>query len=77
MPTALYLSAVVVNDGALLGQFPADRSQNPDQFGLLMEDGNPIKECVDAAIQSLTDSGALAAIEAEWLEAATGVPVLK
>lgn len=77
LPTALYLSAVVVNDGALLGQFPADRSQNPDQFGLLMEDGNPIKECVDAAIQSLTDSGALAAIEAEWLEAATGVPVLK
>lgn len=77
LPTALYLSAVVVNDGALLGQFPADRSQNPDQFGLLMEEGNPIKACVDAAIQSLTDSGKLAEIEAEWLEAATGVPVIK
>ncbi|WP_299350392.1 ABC transporter substrate-binding protein [uncultured Shimia sp.] len=77
LPTALYLSAVVVNDGALLGQFPADRSQNPDQFGALMEDGNPIKACVDEAIQALTDSGKLAELEAEWLEAATGVPVIK
>jgi polar amino acid transport system substrate-binding protein len=50
LPTALYLSAVVVEGGAILGQFPADRSENPDQFGLLMEDGNPLKECVDAAI---------------------------
>jgi polar amino acid transport system substrate-binding protein len=48
LPTALYLSAVVVEGGTILGQFPPDRSENPDQFGLLMEDGNPLKECVDA-----------------------------
>ena len=77
LPTALYLSAVVVENGALLGQFPADQSKNPDQFGLLMEDGNPLKECVDAAIAELTESGALAAIEAEWLAEATGVSVIK
>ena len=76
LPTALYLSAVVVEGGALLGQFPAERTQNPDQFGLLMEDGNPLKECVDAAITALTESGKLAALEAEWLADATGVPVL-
>ncbi len=76
LPTALYLSAVVVEGGTLLGQFPADRSDNPDQFGLLMEEGSPLKECVDAAITELTDSGALAAIEAEWLQEATGVPVI-
>jgi len=77
LPTALYLSAVVVENGALLGQFPADRSENPDQFGLLMEDGNPLKECVDAAIEALTSSGRLAEIEAEWLQSATGVPVIQ
>ena len=76
LPTALYLSAVVVEGGALLGQFPAERTQNPDQFGLLMEEGNPLKECVDAAIAALTESGQLAALEAEWLADATGVPVL-
>ncbi|MGD1887761.1 MAG: ABC transporter substrate-binding protein [Cohaesibacteraceae bacterium] len=77
LPTALYLAAVVVNDGVILGQFPAERSDDPDQFGLLMEDGNPLKECVDAAITELTDSGALAANEAEWLQEATGVPVIE
>jgi polar amino acid transport system substrate-binding protein len=77
LPTALYLSAVVVNDGALLGQFPAERSANPDQFGLLMAEGNPLKECVDAALTSLTESGQLAEIEAAWLQSATGVPVIE
>ncbi len=77
LPTALYLSAVVVENGALLGQFTADRTENPDQFGLLMEDGNPLKECVDAAIETLSTSGQLAELEAEWLQAATGVPVIK
>lgn len=77
LPTALYLAAVVVNDGVILGQFTADRSSNPDQFGLLMEEGNPLKECVDAAIMELTESGALAAIEAQWLQEATGVPIIE
>ncbi|RED18806.1 ABC transporter substrate-binding protein [Pontivivens insulae] len=77
LPTALYLSAVVVEGGALLGQFPAEQSETPDQFGLLMEDGNPLKECVDAAIAALNESGELAAIEAQWLADATGVPVIE
>lgn len=77
LPTALYLAAVVVNDGVILGQFPAERSENPDQFGLLMEEGNPLKECVDGAIAQLTASGELAAIEARWLQDATGVPVIE
>ncbi len=77
LPTALYLSAVVVSDGALLGQFPADRSATPDNFGLLMEEGNPLKDCVNAAISALTESGELAAIEAQWLQQATGVPVIQ
>ena len=77
LPTALYLSAVVVEGGAILGQFPADRSENPDQFGLLMEEGNPLRDCVDAAITALSESGRLAEIEAEWLQQATGVPVIE
>lgn len=77
LPTALYLSAVVLEDGVVLGQFPAERSESPDQFGMLMEDGNPLKACVDAAIESLRENGTLAALEAEWLSATTGVPVIE
>lgn len=77
LPTALYLSAVVVENGTLLGQFPAERSEKPDQFGAIMAEGSALKPCVDAAIQALTESGKLAELEAEWLQAATGVPVIQ
>lgn len=77
LPTALYLSAVVLNDGVVLGQFPPERSENPDQFGMLLEEGNPLLSCVDAALAALKDSGKLAEIEAEWLQATTGVPVIE
>ncbi len=77
LPTALYLSAVVLDGGAVIGQFPAERSDNPDLFGMLMEEGSALKPCVDAAITALKDSGKLAEIEAEWLQEATGVPLVE
>lgn len=77
LPTAMYLGAVVLEDGVVLGQFPADRTETPDQFGLLMEEGNALKPCVDEAVLSLTEDGSLAAIEAEWLQQTTGVPLIK
>ena len=77
LPTALYLAAVVLDDGVILGQFPADRSENPDNFGLLMREGNPLKECVDMAIGELSANGALAEIESKWLSETTGVPVIQ
>lgn len=77
LPTALYLSAVVVEGSAILGQFSADRSENPDQFGMLMEEGSALKECVDEALNALTANGTLAAIEAQWLQETTGVPLIE
>ena len=77
LPTALYLGAVVLDDGVILGQFPPERSENPDQFGMLMEEGSPLKACVDEAIEALRESGKLAEIEAKWLSETTGVPVIE
>jgi polar amino acid transport system substrate-binding protein len=77
LPTALYLSAVVLDDGAILGQFPADRSMNPDRFGLLMEEGTALKSCVNEALAVLKADGTLAAIEEAWLSETTGVPVIE
>ena len=77
LPTALYLSAVVLDDGVILGQFPAERSQAPDEFGLLFEEGNPLKACADAALERLKANGTLAGLEATWLSETTGVPVIE
>ncbi|WP_084862250.1 ABC transporter substrate-binding protein [Salibaculum halophilum] len=76
LPTALYLSAVTLDDGVLVGQFPPALSENPDQFGLVLAEGSPLKTCVDAAITALEQDGTLAALESEWLAGATGVPVI-
>lgn len=77
LPTALFLSAVMIEGSKVLGQFAPDLTDNPDQFGMLMEEGSPLKACVDEALATLIDSGALAAIEAKWLQDTTGVPLIK
>ena len=77
LPTALFLSAVMIEGSKVIGQFANDASDYPDQFGMLMEEGNPLKECIDDALAALTESGALAAIEAQWLQDATGVPLIE
>lgn len=77
LPTALYLSAVVLDDGVLLGQFSADREQNPDEFGMLMEEGSALKPCVNQALDAMRADGTLAQIEAQWLEQTTGVPKIQ
>jgi polar amino acid transport system substrate-binding protein len=66
-----------MDDGVVLGQFPPERSENPDQFGMILEEGNPLKACVDEALAALKSDGSLAAIEAQWLSATTGVPIIK
>ena len=76
LPTALFLSAVMIEGSSVIGQFPASPDEG-DAFGMLMEDGNPLKDCVDAALAELTESGELAAIEAQWLQDATGVPLVQ
>ena len=44
---------------------------------MLMEEGNPLKSCVDEALTSMINSGSLASIEAKWLQDTTGVPLIK
>ena len=77
LPTALFTAAVLLDDGVVLGQFPPDASGGLDQFGAVMEKGNPLIECVDAALAAMGEDGSLAKIEAEWLQANTGVPVVQ
>jgi len=68
---------VMIEGSKVIGQFAPDMNDSPDQFGMLMEEGNPLKSCVDAALETLSGNGTLAAIEAEWLQSTTGVPLIK
>ncbi len=76
LPSALYTSAVLLDDGVVLGQFSTG-GEAPDQFGLVFEDGSPLRDCVNEALAAMVADGKLADIEAEWLQQATGVPVIE
>lgn len=75
LPTAFYITAAEIPGSAVVGQFVTQGEA--EQFGLLFEDGNPLVDCVNQAIQSLTDNGTLAEIQDRWLSQAVDAPVLE
>ena len=48
-----------------------------DEWGALLEKDSPLTPCVSQAVDSLSESGELAAIEEEWLSAAADAPILE
>ena len=75
LPTALYLTAVELDGGKILGQLAGAASG--DSFGLVLDKGSPLTAAVSAAIDRLRESGKLAEIEATWLADYAGAPVLQ
>lgn len=76
LPSALFATAVQIDGGKIVGQFPVEASIEPDNFGLLMAEGSDLKSCVDDALSTLKESGTLADIESRWLGSGAGVPVI-
>ena len=75
VPTAYFVIAVQVEGAVIAGQFEAEAA-DPDNFGLLFADGNPLVECVNQALAGLRDDGTLQALEDEWLSQAGGIPTI-
>lgn len=76
LPSALYTAAVVLPDGVVLGQF-AHGEDDTGGIGLVFEKGNALRDCANEALKSMEADGKLQAIEAEWLQTATGAPLIK
>jgi polar amino acid transport system substrate-binding protein len=77
LPTALYVSAVEIPNSAVVGQFPQDAGPGSDEFGLVLEQGNELVDCVNAAIAALESSGELEQITDEWMIAGDVAPVIR
>ena len=75
LPTALFLAAVEIDGGVVVGQFPPIDAAPGEDWGLLFEQDNPLVECVDYALLRLRESGELEEITTTWMEEATEVPV--
>ena len=75
LPTAYYITAVEITDASIIGVLP--RSDDaPEELGMLFEDGNPLVECVNAALATLRDDGTLDALADEWLSQGGSIPTL-
>ena len=66
LPTAFYVTAAQLKDGAIVGQFP-NTGGDPEQFGLLLDKGSPLTTCVTQAVDALRTDGTLAKLAAQWL----------
>ncbi len=74
LPTAFYITAVQIPGSKVVGQFPQTGGAQ-EQFGFVLEKGNPLVECVNEAMASLRSDGTLAEIEQTWLADKTNAPV--
>jgi polar amino acid transport system substrate-binding protein len=75
LPTAFFIAAVQVDNGVVIGQFPTTGQQ--EYFGMVFEEGNPLRECVNQAIAELKADGTLASIQDRWLSQRVQAPVLE
>jgi polar amino acid transport system substrate-binding protein len=75
VPTAFIIIAVQVDDGVIVGQFPATGEQ--EYFGMVFEEGNPLRDCVNQALEELRLDGTLDALEQRWIAGKGQAPVLE
>jgi len=73
MATAQVLNAKQQSLATQVGQFPSVG----EHYGLLFHKGNPLATCVNVAINALTTSGQLKALQTKWLGLYNSVPTLK
>ncbi len=74
LPTAYFITAVEIPDAAIVGVLP--RAGDPEELGLLFEDGSPLVACIDEALAALQDDGTIEGLEEEWLNQGGSIPTL-
>lgn len=75
LPAAYFVTAVQVEGSVIAGQFEAEAA-DPDNYGMLFADGNPLVGCVNDALEVLADNGTLESLEDTWLTQDGGVPII-
>jgi len=74
LPTALYITGVEMPQITIAGLLPRTDDGDEGDMGMLFEDGNPARDCVDTALQALTDDGTLAELDEQWMQSGGDLP---
>jgi polar amino acid transport system substrate-binding protein len=71
-PSTGFITAVQVPNSKVVGRLPAGE----EYFGLVFEEGNPLRDCVNEAIAALHEDGSIEQFQEEWINA-SAPPVLE
>jgi len=74
LPTAYFITAVEITDASIIGVLP--RTGDPEELGMLFEEGSGLVGCVNEALATLRSNGTIEALEDEWLNQGGSVPTL-
>jgi len=69
-----YITNVQVPGSTVIGRLPNKGKQ--EQFGFVLQKGNPVVRCVNKALARMRADGSLKRLEVRWL-GQTGAPILK
>ncbi len=75
LPGAFYLTAAVVDDSTVVGQFAT--SDGGDEFAFVLPKDSELTSSVSDAVDALREDGTLAELEQTWLSDTVDVPVLQ
>lgn len=70
--TTVYLRDFEIDGSEVVGQYPTEEA-----FGLLFEEGNPLRECVNEILSEIRSDGTLERLEKKWLQDYLSVPTLE
>jgi polar amino acid transport system substrate-binding protein len=70
--TTVYLRDFVVDNSVVIGQYPKS-----EHFGMVFEEGNPLRKCVNEALAAMKSDGILDKLEKRFLQQYLEVPNLK
>lgn len=70
--TTVYLRDFEIDGSVVVGRYPTH-----EPFGMLFEEGNPLRVCVNRVLSDMKSDGTLERLQERWLQDYLGVPVLE
>jgi polar amino acid transport system substrate-binding protein len=70
--TTVFLRDFEIKGSVVVGQYPTQEA-----FGMLFEEGNPLRKCVNQALEEIRSDGTLEKLQKKWLQDYLSVPTLE
>lgn len=74
LPTALYITGVEMPQITIAGLLPRAGEGDDGDMGMVFAEGDPARDCVDTALETLTDDGTLDELDEQWMQGGGDIP---